>query len=261
MRMNRTPAIWRADSAASPVEAPDHAQLGGRVFISWRAISALIAAAMIGILVWMFTADEFYIQSVRVTGLNTLSARDVARLAGIERLHLFWVDPAQVEQTLLTSPVIASARVTVEMPPEGVHIVIQEREPALVWEQGGESVWVDVGGRVMEQRQERSGLLRIVADPLVEGEAPPALDLDIVTGALQLSQLIPNLSTLRYHPDKGLGYNDPRGWEVWFGAGTDMPQKVIVYDAVVADLARRGIVFRELNVTDPDQPVYCCRGN
>lgn len=261
MRMNRTPAIWRTDLAASPVEAPDHAQLGGRVFISWRAVSAAIAAAMIGILVWMFTADDFYIQRVRVTGLETLSANEIARLAGLERLHLFWVDPAQVEAALLTSPLIASARVIVEMPPEGVHIVIQERQPALVWEQGGESVWVDVGGRVMEQRQERSGLLRIVADPLVEGEAPPALDLDIVTGALQLSQLIPNLSTLRYHPDKGLGYNDPRGWEVWFGAGTDMPQKVIVYDAVVADLARRGIVFRELNVTDPDQPVYCCRGN
>ncbi len=261
MRTNRTPAIWRADAAAPLVETPDHAHLGGRVFISWRAISALMAAALIGLLVWMFTADDFYIQRVRVTGLKTLSAHDVAQLAGLERLHLFWVDPAQVEQALLTSPVIASARVTVKMPPDGVQILIQEREPALIWEQGGESVWSDVQGRVMEQRQERPDLLRIAAEPLIEGEAPPLLDLDIVTGALQLSQLIPNLSVLRYHPDKGLGYNDPRGWEVWFGAGTDMPQKVIVYDAVVADLTQRGVVFRELNVTDPDQPVYCCRGN
>jgi len=261
MRMTRTPAIWRPDAAAPPVEAPDHARLAGRVFISWRAVSALIAAAMIGILTWMFTADAFYIQSIRVTGLNTLTNRDIIQLAGLERLHLFWVDPAEVERALLTSPVIASARVTVEMPPAGVHIFIQEREPALIWEQGGESVWVDVQGRIMAQRQERAGLLRIAADPLVEGAPPPVLDLDIVTGALQLSQLIPNLTTLRYHPDKGLGYNDPLGWEVWFGAGADMPQKVLVYDAVVADLARRGIVFRELNVADPDQPVYCCRGN
>ncbi len=270
LRAVRNPAIWR--DATIPAPQTDeiahtggrdsaHAQIGGRVFVSWRVFSGLLVAALILTIGLLFASDAFYVNTITVTGLDTLTRTDVFTLSGLRQLHLFWVDPLQVERALLQSPAIANAQIVVGFPPEGVQIVIQEREPALVWEQAGLVSWVDVIGRVMQPREERSTLLRVTTDPQIEGAVAATVELDIVTGALQLHQLLPDVPTLRYHPDKGLGYNDPRGWEAWFGTGTTMPQRVTVYNAIIADLAQRRIPFRELNVTDPDAPVYCCRGN
>jgi hypothetical protein len=267
LRPTRAGAIWR--DAAIPTNADEgaeehaasHAQIGGRVFVSWRAISGLMVAALGLIMALLFASDTFYVNTISVTGLDTLTRDDVFTLSGLRQLHLFWVDPVEVERALLQSPAIATARVLVNMPPDGVQIVIQEREPALIWEQAGLVSWVDVVGRVMQPREDRPSLLRITADPDIDGAPPATIERDIVTGALQLHQLLTDVPSFRYHPDKGLGYNDPRGWEAWFGTGTTMPQRVTVYRAIIADLARRGIPFREVNVTDPDAPVYCCRGN
>jgi hypothetical protein len=137
-----------------------------------------------------------------------------------------------------------------------VSVTILERAPALVWEQSGVMVWIDLQGRVMRQRSNRTDLLRVQADPLLEGPAINSIDPDIVNGALQLHQLMPELQVLRYHPDKGLGYVAGTGWEVWLGTGTNMPEKVLIYNAIVSNLQSRGILPGEINVTDPDAPFY-----
>jgi hypothetical protein len=62
---------------------------------------------------------------------------------------------------------------------------------------------------------------------------------------------------LRYHPDKGLGYQDARGWNAWLGTGTNMPEKILIYNAIVANLQARGITPSEINVSNPDAPFYC----
>jgi hypothetical protein len=264
----RSPALWRDPASTLPAPAEEmaaavtgHVQLGGRMFVSWRVFSGMLAALLLLVLALMFASETFYVTDLAISGLETISAREVAELSGVERMHLFWLDPEQITAALLQSPAIARAQVMVNFPPQGVQIVIQEREPALVWEQAGVASWVDVQGRVMRQREDRPDLLRVAADPLLEGEVGEALDVDIVTGALQLHQLLPDVPTLRYHPDRGLGYNDPRGWAIWFGTGTTMPDKYVVYTAVVQDLLARGVVFQELNISDPNAPVYCCRGN
>jgi hypothetical protein len=79
---------------------------------------------------------------------------------------------------------------------------------------------------------------------------------DVVNGALQLRTLFPNLQVLRYHPEKGLGYQDEHGWEAWFGTGTDMPEKMQIYQAIVANLQSRGIQPESVDVSNPDAPHY-----
>ncbi len=135
--------------------------------------------------------------------------------------------------------------VTVGWPPNMVQIIVQEREPAVVWDQAGVQTWVDMQGRVMLQREERPDLVRIVAEDS-DGPIGPNVQvpLDVVTGALQLKALRPNIDMLRYDVEKGLGYQDGRGWEAWFGTGTDMPEKLLVYEAMVDNLVARQIRAR-----------------
>lgn len=256
----REPAIWRA-GAAAPIEDTERpqAQVQGRAFSSWRLISGLIVLSLLLVLVILFSSDAFYIHSISVSGLQTMTKEEVFALANIADLHVFWLDPAQIRADLLRSPTIANATVAVNWPPQTVQIAIQEREPALVWEQAGVAAWIDLQGRVMRQREDRGDLLRIQADNDMDGPPGQAIDPAIVNGALQLHQLLPDVRVLRYHPESGLGFNDPRGWEAWLGTGLDMPQKILVYNAIVADLQSEGFRPGSINVADPHSPYYCCR--
>ncbi len=40
------------------------------------------------------------------------------------------------------------------------------------------------------------------------------------------------------------------------GTGTDMPEKVLIYNAIVGNLQARGIIPNEINVANPDAPFY-----
>ena len=260
-RAGRLPAIWRGPlTTAEPPPRPA-AQHGatGRMFVSWRVLSGLMVIALLTVMFVFFGADVFYIHSVAVGGLEYLTKEEVFTLSGIANLHVFWVDPAAVRESLLRSPTIADASVNVGWPPNMVQIVIQEREPALVWEQAGAATWIDLQGRVMRQREDRPELLRVSADNSQDGPLGPDVQIagPVVNGALQMHTLFPLIPVLRYNPEKGLGFVDQKGWNAWFGTGTDMPEKILIYNAIVTNLQSRGVQPSEIDVADPDAPFYC----
>ncbi len=208
------------------------------------------------------TADAFYVHTIAVGGLQTLTKEEVFALTDVANLHLFWVNPEAVRENLLASPTIANASVLVGWPPNMVQIVIQEREPALVWEQSGVATWIDLQGQVMQLREDRDDLLRVVVeDPLSEVLGPNSqVDPEIVNGALRLHELLVSVDVLRYHGEKGLGFRDLRGWDAWFGQGLDMSDKILVYNALVENLIARGIQPSEVSVANPQAAYYSVLG-
>jgi len=224
--------------------------------LSWRAVSGMIALGLSIILYLLLTAEAFYVNSVSIGGEKYLPREEIFRLSDIAQRHLFWIDPADVEARLESVPNIADATVTVGWPPDMIQIVVTEREPALIWEQGIR-VWVDVNGIVMKQREDRPDMLRIVVpnatEPISAGARIPQT---VVDGALFLRNRHPNIEVLLYDPVKGLGYHDGRGWTVWFGDGTDMAAKLLVYNAMMERIVAQGIQPGEVNMIDPDRPFF-----
>ncbi len=264
----RAPGVLRGAFDARPQaeRSIGHGIRRGGEF-SWRIISGMIFISLSFVLVMFFVTDFFYIRSVEVSGTNFLTAAEVFRYADIAEQHVFWVNPETVRENILqSSPVVADVEVTVRWPPNAVRIVIQEREPALIWVQAGVTALVDVHGRVL--RFPREGI-----DPLPEGlitvnaadtgNGPPGGDVlvntDAITGALQLKQLIPSITSLSYNTIDGLGFHEPGGWDVWLGTGTDMRNKLLIYEALAANLQSRGILPQEINVADPNAVHYCCQ--
>lgn len=265
----RKPAVYRGGALPrpEPPEKPVEHGAKPRSAVNWRLFSALIVLLLVGILALFLVLDAFYVRTISVAGLTYMPRDEVFTLSGIVSeggyQHLFWLDPEEIRQNILRSPSVADARVYIGWPPETVQVIIQEREPSLVWVQSGVAVWLDLQGRVMRQRVDLPHLLRV--DSQLEGVPSPSSELVpdvelVVSGALQLRELLPSLSALRYHPDNGLGFTDPGGWEAWFGSGSDMPVKIVVYRALVQNLTQRGIIPREINVIDPDAPFYAVWG-
>lgn len=242
--------------------------------LSWRTVSGLIVVSLLVVLAVFFLSGLFYVRSVSVFGATYLDETEVFRYADIAEVHLFWIDPEKVRQNIVdASSVIADARVTVRwpvslgMPPnvlktnDMVQIHVEERKPALLWIQSGVVALVDVQGRVLRfppDSEAYPDLLPVFADASMEG--PPGLDspipVDAVTGALQLRTLLVGLPLLRYHPVKGLGFEE-ESWSVWLGVGTNMPNKLVIYETLRDNLLTRGITPTEINVAHPEAAYYC----
>lgn len=226
--------------------------------VNWRYVSGLIVVTLSLIVIIILRSDAFIVRAINVSGTTYLNTGEIFRYTDIAEQHILSIDPTAMQAALLDIPTIAEAEVSIGWPPDMVRIRIVERSPALLWNQNGIEAWVDLHGRVLTAPlAERPDLLEIVTrgieTPIGINDSIPQ---DIVDGARQLQELVLQERRLRYDPFLGLGFRDAGGWEAWFGGGTDMPMKILVYRELVAELAQRGITPSVINVSNPDRP-YC----
>lgn len=263
-KIERAPAVWRGDVISrTTTERPtiDHS-VERKVGVSWRFVSGFIVLCMVVLLVLMFQTDFFKVRSVTVVGATYIDPSEIFRYTDIAGLPIFLVDPNVVRQSILrSSRLIADARVTIGWPPEMVKIVVEERKPALVWTQYDIRVLLDLQGNILRQPRDEEvfpNLIHVIADqslnepPLPENPIP----LDVVSGALQLRQLLAGVEILQYNATKGLGFRES-SWNVWLGTGSDMPNKLLIYEALRDNLLARGITPVEINVADTRAVYYC----
>jgi len=234
----------------------------------WRWASGGLSLAIGITLAIVLTAEQFYVNQIEVGGLRTMPAEEVFAVSGVAGYHIFWIDADKVAEAVASSPSIATANARVYWPARVV-VQVNEREPALVWEQEGKRYWVDVRGNLMAQRQDLPNLIRILSEsPAVPVGCPGtdcpggdisgrvSIEQDVIEGALQLKTLRADIEVLYYDAESGLSFEEDGGWRAYFGVGTDMRQKMLIYEAIVANLQARELRPTYLDVSNPDAPVY-----
>jgi hypothetical protein len=237
----------------------------GKQTFNWRWVSLGLVVAILTSLVVIFTNHAFYVTRAEIGGLRYVPAEEVFAQSGVAAYHVLWIDPPVVARRVKASPSLKSAQVIVQWPARVV-ILVEEREPAIVWEQGGTQYWVDADGYLMLKRTDLPELVQVVN----EGEGIPfrcpgtacpeegavAIDPAVVVATQQLKALRSNIEMLYYDPTHGLSYPDGRGWRGYFGVGDDMEFRLVVYERLVDDLMDRGIQPRYIDVSNPDAPFY-----
>ena len=260
-----------------PVARPRSSQAGLRITMPWDRLSEVRGGwrwvsgslvLIIGIaLAITLTAERFYVTQIEVGGLRTMPAEEIFAASGSAGYQIFWIDPDQIARDVARSPSIATASVRVFWPSR-VIIQVSEREPALVWVQDGKRYWVDVRGNLMAQRQNLPNLIQILSESPVVPVGCPGLDCpddisgrvsierDVAEGALQLNTLRTEIDQLYYDPISGLSFDDERGWRAFFGVGTNMDQKMLVYETIAADLRSRNLIPDYIDVSNLEAPFY-----
>lgn len=237
----------------------------GKPTFNWRWVSLGLVVAILTTLVVIFTNRAFYVTRVEIGGLRYVPAEEVFAQSGVAAYHVLWIDPPVVAKRVNASPSLESAEVIVQWPARVV-ILVEEREPAIVWEQGGTRYWVDAEGHLMLLRQELPELVPVVNEgegipfrcpgPACPEDGSVAIDPEVVIATQQLKTLRNNIEMLYYDPTHGLSYQDGRGWRGYFGVGDDMEFRLAVYETLVDDLVTRGIQPRYIDVSNPDAPFY-----
>ena len=159
----------------------------------------------------------------------------------------------------------SAVEVTVSLP-NLVSVNIAERQPVVRWEQEA----VTHGSRRMASHSVRAARCcradlcrgaispdrgrKRLADPLTPA---PFISPEMVRALKGLAGHVPPGMPILYDASFGFGWNDPRGWRVYFGtSASDVELKMRVYESMVNSLTQRGIRPALINVTYPTAPYY-----
>jgi hypothetical protein len=252
------------------------------IHIGWRAVSLLMVIMMAASLFLIWKAPVFQVKTVEAEGLKRLTVGDLNTVMGTFGASVFSIDPQKLEEVLQQAfPELANISVKVNLPAK-VKVEVVEREPVIAWMQDGSEVWVDSQGKAFPPRgAPENPLVRVEGRGIPPGTEStgsrndlqslpagmptsipitmPSISLSptLVTAILALGAQVPADTLLVYDSKHGLGWNDPNGWEVFFGAeDQDMQMKVDVYEALVERLQNEGIQPELISVEYVHAPYY-----
>jgi cell division protein FtsQ len=216
-----------------------------------RWISGLITAGLIFLLYTMWTSAIFTVSGVRVLGNQRLSAAEIEAAIRMNGQPIFLAVPERIETSLRAAYFdLEAAEVHVGFPNKIV-VEVVERTPVIAWYQGNALACIDRNGVAFPPRAATEGLLVVTATgsppPVEVGmDTPPYerpyLAPEVVQAMLTLAPYLPPGAPMIYDPRYGIGWQDGRGWLVYFGQNTeDIPMKLQAYQAIVETLSAQGI--------------------
>ena len=237
-----------------------------RPHLGWRALSFVFVLIFGAALYYAFNLPELRVTEAQLTGNQIITQAEMNTVLNIYGQPIFTLTPSDLETRLrLNYPELASVRVTVALP-NRVSVNVTERQPLIRWEQGGGYTWISEDGIAFRPRGELAGLIPVVAlsvppvdglgsdDPLTPA---PFISTEMVQALKGLVGHVPPGTPILYEKGYGFGWNDSRGWRVYFGTKAgDVELKMRVYESMVTSLAQRGIRPALINVMYPSAPYY-----
>ena len=233
------------------------------VNIGWRLISALIAFVAAGALFFTAMSNDLQISNVNLSGAQRVSADEIIRSLNVGGLPIVEVVPAQVEKSILsTFSEIATANVTVELP-NIINVAVIERQLLLAWLNDDQvTLWIDKEGYGFSPRGDSTGLVAVHStgepphplgwvDPKsvtyvnpeeADNSVKPSVDPAFVHAVEMLSTILPSGTNLLHDPGTGLGWNDPNGWQVYFGSDSEkIDKKLAEYETIVDSILAQNL--------------------
>lgn len=235
------------------------------VRVPWRVLSVLIVIVCTVAIYSFRFSDLFKVTSVNLAGTNRISQQALLNTMKIENSSMMDLHPEALQASLLAAfPEIRDVKIMTRLPNE-VNILIAERQPLITWFLNEKpAYWIDEEGYTFPIRGEQIGTpffiyadgeppyplgypMELQVNPTLSKQAPrlklnPSVDPDFVLSVQKLNARLPESYTLIYEKDKGLAWQDPNGWTVYFGnRSTDMDKKLDQYDAIVKTILDKNL--------------------
>jgi hypothetical protein len=247
----------RVDVSLSPTGAEIRLPAVPAVSNKWRFLSGLLAISLLVGLIMITQASIFQVQGIQIEGLEHFTDSEISQAININGSSIFFVNPELVKEDLrLTYPGLSNVVVKVSWP-ASVLISLQERVPILAWNWDGHVRWVDENGVAFEPHHQGVDLIQVNSIELPPTIENKFVDPRIVDTVAVLASYVPQGVELIFNTDHGLGWQDNRGWEVYFGFNDDdAHQKMKIYQALVEYLEGKRITPRVINVEYVDSPYF-----
>ncbi len=240
-----------------------------RRFDRSRAVSGALVVSIALVGMWVGFDESFYVSAPSVAGHQRVTAAEIVSGSGMAGLHALWANPSAIEAAMLQSlPSLRAARVSCVLP-ANCAIAVTEREPFLAWRWGQAEVWVDrsgtafaapgvsatlpLSGTVGQTAPQRLVVASIDAPGLAPGQR---VDPQAMSTMVAATDALPDVRVYRYSLARGLEFDDPNGFPVYLGVGSNVGDRAAVWRALREDLAARGITPTYIDVRFPLAPYY-----
>lgn len=273
---------------AEKVKGENSGAVKRRFKVGWRILSLLTSGILTYILYVAWQFPEYKVSSVQVLGLQRITQEEALANINLTGMHIFAVIPQQITGILQEGfPEFRDIDVKVNLPAR-VEIDILERQPAIAWQTKESLIWIDNEGYLIPPRGTPGDLLTIQADslpayhlkstsavsgsgkmitdkasmkpnqsPLAFFAQPKQVDGALLTAILQLNAWMPQEKTLLYQQQRGLGWADIRGWDVFIGQKLEnINEKMVMYETIVRQLEEQGIGPSMVSVEFLHAPYY-----
>ena len=256
--------------------------------VGWRVLSFLITGILSYALLTAWRSPEYRISEIKITGLQRLTEAEVLAKVTAFGMHSFAVEPEKIRAEIVAAlPDFREVTVKVGIP-ASLEITVAERQPMIVWQSKKALIWVDSEGYLIpprgasgeilaiqadsipaykiRSRIEDPGTLKVIRDkPFFKANpsalaffaVPKQIDGALLTATLQLNAWMPNEKTLLYQKQRGLGWKDTRGWDVFVGQKLEgINDKMVMYETIVRELEKQGISPTLVSVEFLHAPYY-----
>ena len=224
-----------------------------------RMMTAVLLAAALWWLGGVLASTRFHVAEAAVHGNTLLSASQIRSIAQVDGELIFTINTEEVARRLQALPEVSATAVEVGWP-NSVEIRVQERQPIVAWNDAGRTWWLNSDGTGIVERDAALNLVQVETDEpflqISEDALSPVIEPSLLQAAVALKELLPEADRLQYDRHYGLGYEDSRGYLVYFGAEGDMALKIRIYEAIVAKLDGEGYPVDMVNVADPSAPYF-----
>ncbi len=236
----------------------------------WRYLSGLLTVLLLLALYALATSPQFQVQQYEIQGIQRLTFGDIEAVLGLQGTHIIEFNAAEAQSRLAAAfPELKDVQVSVGLPAK-VTIQVSERAPVVSWNAADQAYWIDSEGTILPPRGEVDNLLQVTTNglpPLLEqstlemasaapdaasqipvtAEAAPVsvwgkrIDPAIITSLLDLRTRIPEEASMVYNTGNGLGWKDPRGWDVFIGKDlSNFDLKMNMYQYIIVHLELQG---------------------
>ncbi len=228
----------------------------------WRLLSALLSLLLTLTIFWAWNAAAYRVEGIELAeGIQRVTEEDILTLIPLRGTPIFAVDAAMLTAQLKAGfPELADPRLSVGLP-ASIRLQAVERQPVLAWVQDGRTMWIDMQGVGFPPRGTADSLVTVLAEAAPSAEAGSLSGVSIppetVEACLQVSHIAPEEAPLVYSQEHGLGWQDPLGWQVYFGHHLgDIEGKLHTYVAIVNYLQSNDIHPVLVSLEYPQAPYY-----
>jgi cell division protein FtsQ len=291
-RLQDTPAPVQKNNLVHQtpeMEHDDHANARKRRFHpGWRVLSLALCGFFSYSLFDIWRSSSYLINQVEISGLQRLEESQILSVIALEGTHVLALDPIAVQTSIVAAfPELRQARVRVNFPAQ-VGILVSERQPIISWQAKNNRIWIDGEGYLIPARGEALLPLTIQSnalpayslqlpvnefnalktirdkDAFLPGIAelnffsiPKKINIDLLEAILQLNAWMPEEKTLLHQSQRGLGWHDDRGWDVYVGQRLEnINDKMMMYQMIVRELEQQGINPTLVSVEFLHAPYY-----
>ena len=252
--------------------------------LSWRMLSGTLVILLGALFIYLMTASEFVIKGPVVKGITRISSAELEGALPLSNERIFFIDPQQAEAAIRAAfPELKSVSVDVSFPAK-VTITGVERQPVVTWKYQDMVLWIDNEGVLFPSHGDAQTIMTITSDgtpPMVQSLLKPDLlsdapltqsadqnkddnktsqrfvDRNVLNSSILLYQQIPANSTVIYEKNRGLGWMDNNGWNVYVGFNLDQfDQKMLIYQKLVDKLKHDGIHPKMISIEYVNAPFY-----